>query len=215
MLELKEYKISELREIFGTNDRQGILRKLQRYGIEYDVSGRGERTILNIKAVPDEFKLFCITELNIPAQVDFERLKLFYYLFFEDDNFMNMSDIDKERFMSDEYVRVSRLTMRNWVRYLERADLIYRDMKNCKYQAVRFDEDGNKSTIPISREIYIEGWREYWKHNIPEESRQAFDKAMEIWGGAASRIPNIIINAIEWNKTERLKEILINSMLKE
>lgn len=215
MLEIRQYKISEIREILGTRDRQGIRKKLQRYGIDFEETGRGERVIFNILSVPDSFKLFCIIELNIPAQADFERMKLFYYLFFEDENFINMSDVDKENYMSDNYVRVSRLTIRNWVKYLERAELIHRDMNNCKYQAVIHNADGKKSTIEISQETYKAGWREYWKHNIPEESKKAFDKAIEIWGGVACRIPNIVINAIEWEKTKTFKEIIINSMFEE
>ncbi|MBE6783787.1 MAG: hypothetical protein E7536_07220 [Ruminococcaceae bacterium] len=215
MLEKRKYKIEELRTILNTRDRQGIQRKLTRYGCEFEVSGRGERTEFDILNVPDEFKMFCITELNIPAQSDFRKLKMFYYAFFEDEDFINLPDVEKENYMSDEYEHVSRTTIRSWVGYLDKANLIHKDTTDFTYFAVNHDENGKKTTTEISAETYKQGWREYWKHNIPDESSYAFKKAMEIWGGAVCRTPKIIMNGIEWAKTERLKEIIVNSMLKE
>ena len=57
MLEIREYKITELREIFGTRDRQGIRRRLQRYGCQFEETGRGDRAVFNILTAPDEFKI--------------------------------------------------------------------------------------------------------------------------------------------------------------
>ena len=215
MIEIREYKIAEMAEILGTRNRQGIRRKLTRYGCEFEETGRGKSVVFNILTAPDEFKMFCITELNIPAQVDLRRLKMFYYAFFEDEDFMTMPDVDKEIYMSDEFEHVSRQTIRNWVRYLERENLIMRDSDDCNYYAVNRYPNGERYLTPISREIYKEGWRVYWEHAKEYDSSYAYYKASKIWGGAACRTPKIIINGIEWARTKRLKEIIIDSMLNE
>ena len=43
-----------------------------------------------------------------------------------------------------------------------------------------------------------------------DDSYYAFSKACDIWGGVVCRIPRITINGIEWAKTKRLKEIIID-----
>lgn len=215
MIEVREYKIAELTEILGTRNRQGIRRKLTRYGCEFEETGWGRSVVFNILTAPDKFNVFCITELNIPAQVDLRRLKMFYYAFFEDEDFMTMPDVDKEIYMSDEFEHVSRQTIRNWVRYLERENLIMRDSDDCNYYAVNRYPNGERYLTPISREIYKEGWRVYWEYAKEYDSFYAYYKASKIWGGAACRTPKIIINGIEWARTKRLKEIIIDSMLNE
>lgn len=216
MIEIREYKIAELVEILGTRNRQGIRRKLMRYGCEFEETGWGKSVVFNILTAPDKFNVFCITELNIPAQVDLRRLKMFYYAFFEDEKVMIMSDVDRENYMDEHYEHTSRQTIRNWIGYLERENLIDRDTVNCRYCAVKKSSDGKKTVEEISKEIYKNGWDEYW-HYIKEEGDcyYAFSKACDIWGGAVCRIPRITINGIEWAKTKRLKEIIIDSMLNE
>ena len=92
MLELKEYKKAELSAIFNTNDMQGLKRKLQRYGIRYQVQGRGERAIFTILETADPFKVFCICELGYDGGTDFRKLRNFLYCFFNDDEFRAMPD---------------------------------------------------------------------------------------------------------------------------
>ena len=215
MLEIREYKIAELIEILGTKSRQGIERKLERYGCKFEVSGWGKRVVFNILTTPDEFKVFCITKLNIPAQVNFRKLKMFYYAFFEDEDFIGMPDVDKENYMTDEYEHISRQTIRNWVKYLERENLIMRDTDDCNYYAVNRYPNGDRYLTPISRDTYKKGWSVYWEYAEEYDTFYAYYKATEVWGGAACRTPKIIINGIEWAKIKRLKDIIINSMLNE
>ena len=48
MLEIgRTYPKPELSLIFGTRDKQGLDRKLTRYGIVFDACGRGERATYN------------------------------------------------------------------------------------------------------------------------------------------------------------------------
>ena len=214
MIEIREYKIAELVEILGTRDRQGIRRKLTRYGCDFEETGWGKNVVFNIMTAPDKFNIFCITELNIPAQVDLRRLKMFYYVFFEDEDFMIMSDVDREAYMEEHYEHISRQTIRNWIGYLERANLIDRDTIDCRYCAVNKLSDGKKIVKDISREIYKKGWAEYWRCiEEYEDSYYAFNMACDIWGGTVCRIPRITINGIEWSKIQKLKNIIVESMI--
>lgn len=93
------YSKPELTQMLGTRSKQGIDRKLQRYGISFEVHGRGERAVYTIKAMADPFKVFAITELGFDGGTDFIKLRNFYYHFFEDDVFMAMPDEVKENRM--------------------------------------------------------------------------------------------------------------------
>ena len=55
MLELKKYPKAEMSEMFGTRDMEGLKRKMIGYGINYDVSGRGNSAVFDIKGFDDPF----------------------------------------------------------------------------------------------------------------------------------------------------------------
>lgn len=99
MLELRTYTKAELVEIFGTKDRQGLTRKLQRYGIKYRTSGRGENLTFTITETADPFKIFCIDELGYDGRTDFVKLRNFLYCFLNDDEFRAMPDEVKAKRM--------------------------------------------------------------------------------------------------------------------
>ena len=61
MLEPRDYTKNEISGILGTKDKQGIDRKLQRYGVDFTSTGRGENRVYTIKNIPFPFKVFCIT----------------------------------------------------------------------------------------------------------------------------------------------------------
>ena len=73
VIELREYTIQEMSAILNTKGKQAIERKLERYDVEFTTSGRGDGVVFEIKALHDRFKVFCITELNMSAQYDFEK----------------------------------------------------------------------------------------------------------------------------------------------
>ena len=58
MIEERKYKISELSAVLGTNGKDNIEGKLQRYNIEYTVTGRGNDIVFDITAVNDKLKVF-------------------------------------------------------------------------------------------------------------------------------------------------------------
>ena len=59
MLEIRKYTKNELSAVLGTNNKQGIDRKLQRYGVEFVSTGRGQNLIYEIQELSDRFKLSC------------------------------------------------------------------------------------------------------------------------------------------------------------
>ena len=81
MLDLKVYSKAELVEIFGTEDTQGLKRKMQRYGIEFQTAGRGDNLTFDIIKTADPFKVFCIDELGYDGRTDFRKLREFLYCF--------------------------------------------------------------------------------------------------------------------------------------
>ena len=68
MIELKKYTIHEMSAILNSKGKQAIERKLKRYDIEFITSGRGDDVVFEITAIQNKFKVFCITEFNMPAQ---------------------------------------------------------------------------------------------------------------------------------------------------
>ena len=147
MLEIgRPYPKPELSQIFGTKDKQGLDRKLIRYGIVFDVCGRGERATYTIKAITDPFKVFAITELGFDGNTDFTKLRNFYYHFFEDEIFMAWPDEVKEVRMRKMGQDVSRQTIANYTSRLEANNLINRHTKNFIYYFARKQED-RKSVV--------------------------------------------------------------------
>ena len=91
MLEIgRSYSKTEMTQILAAKSKQGIDRKLSRYGVEFDGCGRGEKAIYTIKKMADPFKIFAITELDCDGNTDFTKLRNFIYHFFEDEIFMTI-----------------------------------------------------------------------------------------------------------------------------
>ncbi|MCH5198008.1 MAG: hypothetical protein J1E34_03780 [Oscillospiraceae bacterium] len=212
MLEIKEYTYNELSQIFGTSDRQGIKRKLRSYDIKYETQGRGERTVYKILEIPNKFKLFCITELQFPAQANFEKMLYYYYYFFNDDTFAGLPNQEQANIFMEQLFNVSRQTIANWVRYLEQANYVYLSNYDCKYYAVTKDKfTGQKLLTEISHEKYSRGWSAYWgirRERPREESGFAWREAMEIWGGCACKHRLPLQNAFYIDKIEELINII-------
>ena len=138
MLEVgKRYSKIELNAIFGECSVQSMIRKLNRYQVDVQVFGRGEKAQFKILEIGDPFKLFCITELDFDANTDFDKLQYFYYYFFNDDEFAAMPDEEKARQMNDRGCPVGRQTIANYIRKLEQNVWIAKDTENCIYYFAR------------------------------------------------------------------------------
>mgnify|MGYP003306766742 CR=1 FL=1 len=85
MLELmKSYTKPEMSAMFGTRSMQGLQRKIERYGVSFDVDGRGETANFTITNIENPFKIYCITELGFDGHTDFYKLRNYYYYYFND-----------------------------------------------------------------------------------------------------------------------------------
>lgn len=214
MLEIKEYTIKELSEILNSRGKQAIDRKLERYGIQFDSFGRGENRIYDIKEIPDPFKIFCITEMRVPAVVNFEKFRIFCYYFLCDDDFIRVPILEMVNILSIDGVAVSRQAIRKWIRYFERVNYILLDTTNCTYYAITESLEGRKCYTPIPREEYSKAWGLYWGNLEEYGARSAYQKMWNYLGGHPHKHPNIIQNGIYEQQLDTLLELVLESMLK-
>lgn len=211
MLELKEYTKPELSAIFGTRDTQGLKRKLERYGIEFAVAGRGENAVFTIKAIKDPFKIYCITELGFDGGTDFQKVRNFYNYFFNDEEFMAMPDEVKEHRMRKQGQDVSRQTIATYIAKLDNKGLIDRNTnKYIYYFAFKQEQRIAK------REEYLQAWHEYWNdidngYTCP----QAINKMRENYGGVARKQPQPEANGIFTEEIEYLNTLVQQSIEQE
>ena len=134
MLELnRSYTKPELTRMLGTQSKQGIDRKLQRYGVGFEVCGRGENAAYTIKTMADPFKVYAITELKVDGGTDFTKLRNVYYHFFEDEVFMAMPDEVKEARLHKIGEGVSRQAIAGYIQKLEQRNMITRHTNNFIY----------------------------------------------------------------------------------
>ena len=212
MLEIgRTYPKPELSRIFGTKDKQGLDRKLTRYGIVFEVCGRGERATYTINAIPDPFKVFAITELGFDGNTDFTKLRNFYYHFFEDDVFMAMPDEVKEVKMRAMGHDVSRQTIARYTSRLETNNLINRHTKNFIYYFAHKEEQRI-----TDREEYLQAWYEYWDDIASGlNSYDAISNMITDHGGVARKQPIPEINGIYNEKIETMLSYIQQSIENE
>lgn len=205
------YPKAEMTRIFGTNSKQGIDRKLTRYGIVFDVCGRGESAVYTIKAIPDPFKIFAIVELGFDANTDFTKLRNFLYHFFEDEVFMAMPDEVKETWMKRMGEPLTRQTIATYTRRLETNNLINRHTKNFIYYFA------NKKEQRFSDHAeYLEAWHNYWDDiNTGLNTFDAIGNMRADFGGVARKQPIPEINGIYNDKIEYMLLLIQQSIESE
>ncbi|MBQ7767381.1 MAG: hypothetical protein IJ403_00680 [Oscillospiraceae bacterium] len=215
MLELRTYTKDEIINILGTEDRQGIKRKLDGYGVEYIIDGWRDYT-LTITAINDPFKLFCITILGIPAQADFNKVKtLYYHLFccpeFATKPYEVMASVLKEEGEKDP---PSSKTVSKWVAYLGKIDFVAFDREDCSYYAIQKRKGGLRNCTEISKETYCTGWHIYWEYKECEGTDAAYYRMFNYVGGHPCRKAKMKPNAIYLNEINQLIDILTDEYVK-
>ena len=97
MLKMATYTKDDLVKEFNTDKMCNITRSLTTMGYEFETNGkRGKNYRLTITKLPNMFKVFCISELGIPAQCDFDTMLYFFYFYFCDDEFTCMTSEEKQ-----------------------------------------------------------------------------------------------------------------------
>ena len=206
MLDMRTYTREELVELYHTDRIDSIKSKLNRQGYTYSACGRGQTFTLTISGLPPRFKTFCMEQLGFAPQTDFERLKVFLYNFFFDDDYRQLPIVTMARILEKEFY-ISYQTLSNWIYKLEKANLIHRSMAEFNYFAFGKDECGNPIEIPITEQLYKKAWNEYWKGNEYSYC-EALACMNEVIKGTPKKFGVIDLNAFEESITEELKEIL-------
>jgi len=205
------YSKPELTQMLGTRSKQGIDRKLDRYGVVYEVCGRGEGAVYTIKAMTDPFKVFAIVELGFDGGTDFTKLRNFYYHFFEDVIFKAMPDEVKEVRMRAMGQDISRQTIAVYTRRLEQNDLINRYTKKFIY----YFASGDKQRMSDHAE-YVEAWHNYWDDIA--SGLNCYDAIANMrtdYGGVARKQPIPEINGIYNKKIEYMLSLIQKSIESE
>lgn len=211
MLELRTYTKAELVEIFGTKDRQGLTRKLQRYGIKYRTSGRGENLTFTITETADPFKIFCIDELGYDGRTDFVKLRNFLYCFLNDDEFRAMPDEVKAKRMDKAGKYICRQTIAGYIAKLNVQNLI--DCNSGEYIYYFAYKDTQRIA---TRQEYSEAWKQYWQDKADgADSMTAISFMRCQYGGVARKQAIPQINGIFLEKLNRLNEAVCKSIENE
>ena len=211
MLELRKYKKAELVEIFGTQDTQGLKRKLQRYGIKFQTTGRGQNLTFTITETADSFKVFCIDELGYDGRTDFMKLMNCLYCFLNDDEFRAMPDEVKAHRMAKAGKPMCRQTIAGYIAKLDKLNLIDRNSGEYIYYFAY------KDTQRIAtRQEYSEAWKQYWKDKENgADSMEAIAWMRFNHGGVARKQAMPQINGIYLEKINQLNAIICESIENE
>lgn len=204
MLEIRAYTKPELAALLGTKTVDNLKKKLNRYNVEYDISGRGEKAIFDIKKINEPFKVFCITELGFNANTDFKALAYFYYYYFNDDEFMAMPNEVKMFRMEGFGKYISRQTIAVYTSKLVKSEMIYIDIAEFIYYFAFHDKQ-----FITNRKVYAEAWKYYWeiKDEVGDGSI-AMNAVRHIYGGVPRKQAIPQVNAFHLDKIEMLLELV-------
>ncbi len=204
MIEERKYTISELSAVLGTNGKDNIEGKLQRYNIEYTVTGRSKDIVFDITAVNDKLKVFCILDIGFPAQTDINKLANFLYFFLNVEDFIILTDEAKALFMADNGRTLSRQTIANYIKRLINANLMYRSDKIIYYFIYK------KERTPTDKESYNKAWREYFADKAKgADSFEAILNMVINYGGYAKKYVVPEQNALELDRINYLNDLVL------
>lgn len=211
MLEKRVYTKAEMVELLGTKSRQGIKRKLDGYAVDYSINGRGERIEFEIKEIKDPFKIFCILNLGMPAQTNFDKLCTFLYHFFCDEEFKNLPDEVKESILKTKKNGASRQTIAKYLNRFDTQNWITKSPDDFVYY---FAYKGERRLT--EKEEYCKAWREYWAIMKGEEDRRylAIDKMIQTYGGVARKQAKPECNAIFLKEINMLVDLVCDRIEK-
>lgn len=207
MLDMRTYTRQELIDIFKTDRLDSIKAKIQRRGYIYTTSGRGDTFTMTITGLPPRFKTFCIERLGFAPQTDFERLKVFLYCFFFDDDFRKLPFVTMKRCMIGN-TEITYQTISRWVKKLYDNEWVYDG--DTIYYCV---DNISKSYRRIDEEQYKKAWSIYWENRVDDEGYSmqyfvAYNEMCVYLGGHPYKKADIIFNAFHTKDIEELKEIL-------
>ena len=222
-LALRDYPLGVLEKMIGTKGKQATDRKLEKYGYGFipDPNGWGKTRVYTITSLPNalsRFKSFCIFALGFPANKDFKKVRDFVFFLYTDPDFDWRPDE-----MMEEYTRIAgrgmtRQTIANTKKYLEKAGLIDTIFGDFVYYRVYKDCGVQKHEI-ISKEEYSKAWKLYWDylrdHPDCTSTRPAYTHMYNKFEGVPRKNRRVNQNAIYNKEREKLVELATASILEE
>jgi len=212
MLNIGRYSIIELKQILRTNNKQGVDRKLDRYGVKYSSTGYADDRIYDITSIPDPFKVYCIINLGIPAQADFSKIRNMYYYFFCVEGFHEKPLIEMALIMENEGIQASRQFVSRWIEYLRRLDYIEYSKADCDYYAISKDYAGNRVCKKITKDAYSKAWAIYFEWKDKEGCGNAYSRMYNTIGGHPYKKPIYTQNIIKYSEIQELIDIIIDTL---
>lgn len=204
MLECRTYTYAELSELFQTRDNQGIKRRLERWGVQYETKGRGAGTTFDIQRIDNPFEMYCMLDLGFSPNTDFQKLTLFLYYLFNDDGFTGLPCEMMEATINADDLILSRQTIERYLRRLDDNNLLLRASGEYHYY---FAKKGN--LIETTQEEYRQAWMEYWQ--AKNDGRPTQDAICEMcwkYGGVAKKQAIILLNGIYGKELDKLNEMV-------
>ena len=181
MLEERNYILEELEEELKVSGRQNLKEKLNRWEVEYEVIGRGHSAVFQIKKIKNLFKIFCIQELGVSPQTNFNSFCYFVYKYLSDDDFATIPmDAISERMKKRGY-SVHRTTISKWRNVINKSCGIVAGQK--KYHLLK-TVNGERITKPITKEEYSAFWRKFFEGiELGKTKNEAIGIAKFCYGG--------------------------------
>ncbi len=211
MLELRTYTKAELVEMFHTNSREGIVRRLNNYGITFTCEGNGNNLKVTINSIPDPFKVFCILDLGFRPQCDFVKMREFFWAYFQDDEFRSLPDEVLEYRLREDGPGVSRQTIARWKERLSTLGLIWISTNEFLYYFAY-----QHTQRMTDKAEYCQAWHEYWEaRGKGAKSREAIGYMIVDYGGVARKQPCVDLNGIYAGTITALLEYIQESIENE
>lgn len=187
--ENNEYEKSVLIDMLGSSSSsaQALNRKLARLGIDFNIRGRGDNAVYTIKRVKNPFKIFAIINLGFSANTDFDKLKTFYWCYFNDDKLSKYPVNCQVWALEKSGFRITRQTAAHYINKLIEHDWIFKQEHSmaCDYY---FSDGYNKRFRSAAKEEYSKAWSEFYE-NLQNgfTIREAFSIMYSDYGGIAKK----------------------------
>lgn len=204
MLECRTYTYSELSKLFQTRDTQGIKRRLEHWDVLYETKGRGASKTFTIQKIDKPFEMYCMLDLGFSPQTDFQKLALFLYYLFNDDEFAGLPCERMEARINADDLVLSRQTIDNYLQRLNDNNLILRASGEYHYY---FAKKGN--LIDTTKEEFNQAWSEYWQARADGcPTRDAIGEMCWKYGGVARKQAIILFNGIYGKELDKLNDMV-------
>lgn len=212
MIKIGTFSYLELKEILGASNKQAVDRRLKRYGVSFTSSGRGNNRVYEITEIENPFKLYCITELKISAQSNFDKIRNLFYYFFCVDGFTELPLVEMEKTMRAEGSQMSRQFISRWITYLRHLDYITFSDCVCNYYAISKNKKGERNCRQITHEEYKAALAIYFDNRDKKGCHYAYVLMYQSIGGHPYKKPIYYENALMQTEIKQLIDMIMDTL---